>query len=68
MGGSDPSLTILAFCSGRGGRDINALECLGKREIERNKRGFINVIIGIRQKSLLGLEDMLITLIMSVIY
>jgi len=24
VGGSDPSLTILAFCSGRGGRDINA--------------------------------------------
>jgi len=24
VGGSDPFLTILAFCSGRGGRDINA--------------------------------------------
>ena len=24
VGGSDPSLTILAFCSGRGGRVINA--------------------------------------------
>lgn len=59
MGGSDPF--SLAFCSGRGGRDINASECLSWREKNRNTIVCVLLLLNastVSKRKLIGIRDM----------